>query len=122
GVYTSYTFAGCPLSEGEIYKVSVVATVGTDSYPAGNNMFPIQVVTQPPSDFSIVGVTGGLDISPNSVLSGGVYPTVHWTDAPNEYEYLVRIYRNDGVTIECAEVRVPANVTAYAFDDCPLTP
>ncbi|MBX9769102.1 MAG: hypothetical protein K2X47_17635, partial [Bdellovibrionales bacterium] len=48
-------------------------------------------------------------------------PRVDWTDATNEAEYEVGIYANDGTTIVCALVTVPANTTNTTFSGCNLT-
>lgn len=117
---TSYTFSGCALSEGVTYKISVTAILSGGTSSAGNDMFPFTVDTLPPGNFNIVGVMGGLDISPDSYLAGSLEPTIVWTDAVGENGYQVSVYNMSNALI-CGPVSVPANTTSVSLPTCTLT-
>lgn len=117
---TSYTFAGCALTEGVTYKISVTAILAAGTSAAGNDMFPFTVDTQAPSNFNIVGVMGGLDISPDSYLAGSLTPTIVWTDATGENGYQVSVYTMANALL-CGPVSVPANTTSVSLPTCTLT-
>lgn len=118
---TAHTFSGCSLTEGDIYKISVVAVVNGGPASAGNNMMPFKMDSTAPPAPLILGVSGGIDVSADRYLSGSTIPIFHWTDVLGESTYLVTIYQSDRVTVQCATVTVPANVTAFNLASCILS-
>lgn len=116
---TSHTFAGCDLVEGESYQIHVQAQIEGTLEDAANKGVPFLVDSTPPASFDIMGITGGLDTTPDGFLAGGLHPTVHWTDAPDEFEYIVQILKSDH-TVQCEPVRLAANHQAYSFSECQL--
>lgn len=118
---TSYTFAGCTLTEGQTYKISVRAVISGVPTAPGNDLLAFTVDTIAPSAFQIVGVMGETDIAPDNYLAGTTKPTVVWLDATGESSYKVSIVSYTGGTTVCPEVTVPANITAYSFSACTLT-
>lgn len=70
--------------------------------------------------FTISGITGGSDVTADSILGDGVNATVNWDTSTNATSYDVTIYQNDGTTVECA-LQNTAN-TNFAFSSCALTP
>lgn len=117
---TNYTFGACALTEGETYKISVIANLAAGTSPAGNDLYPFTVDTLAPSNFNILGAMGGLDISPDSYLAGSLSPTVVWADSTGENGYQVSVH-NMANTLICGPVSVPANTTSVNLPSCTLT-
>ena len=121
--FTSAVMTGCLLTEGQSYKISVVANIidGT-TLAAGNNMVTFKVDTLPPTAFSFLGVMGGNDIIPDSFLAGALQPTLVWKDSDGESYYEIEVFLGNGTAIgpQCRATNVPANVTSYNFESCNL--
>ncbi|MDG0815431.1 Calx-beta domain-containing protein [Bdellovibrio svalbardensis] len=114
------TMTGCNLTEGKTYKASVVALFASGPSPASNDLFPFQVHTVPPTNFGIIGLMGGTDISPDGFLAGSLVPTIVWGDSTGENSYEIRVKNTGGTTI-CGPITVFANVTSVSMEGCTLT-
>lgn len=69
--------------------------------------------------FTISGITGTSDSTPDAYLNGGLNPGVTWGSSSNATSYDVTIYENDGTTIKCATQNTVS--TSYDFSSCNLT-
>ena len=69
---------------------------------------------------TVLGITGGADITADTFLFDGNIPTVTWVDEPDETNYDVLIYENDGVTLRCEVRNLPQDTVLHTFTSCPL--
>ena len=73
-----------------------------------------------PFSVTVLGITGGADVSLDTFLFDGSEATVHWADEPDETGYDVRIFEDDGITIRCSVSGLPADTISHTFAGCPL--
>lgn len=71
--------------------------------------------------FNILGASGGTDSTVDGYLTNGNDVTVNWGNVPGESGYKVTIFQNNGVTVQCPEQSVAADVTSYTFTGCALS-
>ncbi len=96
-------------------------TSGHVNIDVANQLHTIYIIDNDSSfSFNILGVSGGADVVVNNFLTSGNIATVSWTDSVTETGYHVSILANDGVTIVCPEVALPADTTTHTFVGCPL--
>lgn len=118
---TTHTFTGCPVADGQSYKVRLSATdVAGHITQSANSPYTFTVDAMGPQVFSITGITGGGDVTVDATLTG-TSATVNWTDSADEDYYQVTIFANDGTTVVCAPATVAMNSTSYNFAACSLS-
>lgn len=121
---SNYNFASCGLTNGNSYKVKVIAIDPTlQETEATNSMtYTFSVNTTPPSPFTITGITGGLDVTADTYLLDGNFATANWNSATGASTYKVTLYTTSGSTPACASV-FPVSVTgtSAAITGCSLT-
>lgn len=116
---TAFNLASCNLSSGAQYSARISARDEAGLVTeASNNYFDFLVTTNP-SGYVILGVTGGTaDTVADESLNDGAEATVHWQDASGEISYDVTVYEQNGTTVHCPTVNVPADQVSYTFISC----
>lgn len=122
GAY-EYNFSACALTAGQSYKAKVsTADVSGNSRDASNSLYAFTVTDSSAAGaFTITGATGASDFLADNSLTSGTWVTANWTNASGEDSYDVTIYENDGTTVKCATINLPADTTNYNFASCNLT-
>ena len=119
---TSYSFAGCNLSDAQIYYAKLVAEDGIgNSREASNSMFGFVVDTQAPDSFNILGISYGLDTNIDALLTDGLKLSLHWQKSETAFAYEVQIFENDGTTVKCPLVQLDSSHLQYYFSNCELS-
>lgn len=75
----------------------------------------------PPTAFTIVGVAGPMDTTPDAWLTGTPTPTVQWMGSAGAQGYEITVYGEDGTTVKCATQQQPGTATSASFPTCTLT-
>lgn len=115
---TSYSDA-CSLVPNKSYKVRVKAVDSAGNESAASNSPFSFLVTDIPSGYIIRGVAGGAaDSVPDDSMGDGDELIVSWEDAIGEVSYDVTVLENDGISIKCPRVSLPADQTSYTFLNC----
>ncbi|MBX3023071.1 MAG: hypothetical protein KF799_15450 [Bdellovibrionales bacterium] len=78
----------------------------------------ITLDTQPPGSYTVTGLTGASDITPDAWLGTTVIPTVSWAAASGASSYTVEIKNATGSATVCAAETTAA--TTYNFSGCNL--
>jgi hypothetical protein len=79
----------------------------------------IMLDTVAPSSFTITGLTGGSDVTPDGFLGSTLTPTLNWNSSPGAANYNVQIRNSAGSTVVCATQTTAA--LSYTFSGCTLT-
>src|SRR5689334_6156346 len=75
----------------------------TSDGDAGNIDVAPDVPLTPPMAFTITGISGPMDTTPDAWLTGATTtPTVTWQAATGALGYEVTVYEDDGTTVKCA--------------------
>lgn len=101
---TNYTFTGCTLNNGTVYRAYVTAksTLGGNQTPASNTAYSFTVDSTAPGAFSISGITGGADSTVDNQLTSGSSPTVNYGSSSNAVSYDILIKDATGTTTICS--------------------
>lgn len=115
---TSYSDS-CSLTPNESYKVRVKAVDSAGNVTIANNSPFSFLVTDIPTGYVIQGVSGGTaDSVPDDSMGDGDDLILSWEDAIGEISYDVTVLENDGITIKCPRVSLPADQTTHTFTNC----
>lgn len=110
---TTVAFTGCTLTLNTSYVARVIAGAGGTSREASNSPYLFSVSTATaPSAFSILGLTGGTDVTQDDKAPAAATPVVHYETSFGAARYEITVYQNDGATVQCPTVSVAATQTA----------
>lgn len=76
--------------------------------------------TTPSGAFNVIGVTGGADVTKDSILGTTLTPAVWWTASNDAVNYTVSILSDDGTTTVCAGKSTTQTNYAFLPRDCTL--
>ncbi len=119
---TSHTFGSC-LVDGQTYTIELEAFDSAEqSTVADNNGFSFTVDTVRPSTFTVTGLSGGSDSTPDAFLTNALTaPRLDWVDATGETGYNVFIVNDAETVTECGVDQAAADATSYqSFSGCNL--
>jgi hypothetical protein len=107
-------------------RVTVDVPIVNDATPdadadAGAPDAVIDVPITPPIAFTITGVSGPTDTTPDAWLTGTPTPIVTWAASSGAQAYEITVYEEDGTTVKCAMQQVMGTATSASFPTCTLT-
>lgn len=78
------------------------------------------VDTIPSSDFLVIGVVGGTDTNPDTLLGTTLTPAVKWVTSSGAVRYRISILDTSGSTVVCPARETTQTTYAYSSADCTL--
>jgi hypothetical protein len=106
-------------------RTTIDVPMGNDANPDADGGAPedavVDVPPTPPTAFTIVGVVGPVDSTPDAWLTGTPNPTVQWQASTGAQAYEITVYEDDGTTVKCATQQQAATATSASFSTCTLS-